>query len=124
MLGLYSTQFRSGYAAAKHAAQGWIDSVRIECVNDGIHFLTVSPGFVNTDVSRNALTAEGSLHGQKDAKVASGLAPETVARDILRAIQKRQRDIFPAGFQEKLALVLSKFAPGLLDKILAKSEVK
>ncbi|RME88503.1 MAG: SDR family oxidoreductase [Candidatus Hydrogenedentota bacterium] len=116
MQGLFSTQLRSGYAAAKHAVQGFMDSVRIEEKN--VHVLTVSPGFVKTNVAVNALLADGTQKGSSDKAIESGLDPNVVAKKIAVAIRKRKRDLYPAGFKEKFALFLSKVSPKLLDKIL------
>jgi len=121
--GIFSTQMRSGYAAAKHALQGFLDSVRIELRDAGVHVMTVSPGFVQTDISKNALGAGGQTHGKVDAATAAGLAPEHVARAILNGLRKRKRDVIPAGFKERFAVFLSARAPGLLDRILANSDV-
>lgn len=121
MQGRYSTQYRSGYAAAKHAVQGFMDSVRIE--EPDMHVLTVSPGFVRTNVAHNALTADGSKKGESDPAIESGLEPEVVARKILKAIQGKKRDAYPAGLKEKTALLLSRLSPRLLDFVLRRVSV-
>lgn len=124
MMGRYSTQERSGYNASKHALQGYLNSVRLEIMEKGVHVMTVSPGFVQTDGSVNALTADGSRYGKRDKALAGGLTPEYTARIILNGIEHRKRDVFPAGFKEKLGLFLSKWAPSALDRLLTKSQVK
>ena len=60
--GLLPTPYRGPYTASKHAVQAWADSLRAELVNTGITVTTVSPGYVNTNLSRNALTSSGN-HG-------------------------------------------------------------
>ena len=40
---------RTGYAASKHAMQGFFDSLRIELHGGGVDVLVVSPGFVATE---------------------------------------------------------------------------
>ncbi len=123
MQGLYSTQYRSGYAAAKHALQGFLDSIRLEEHEFGVHVMSVSPGFVQTDISLNARAADGSSHGQMDDRIANGLPPEEVARQVLAGIAARKRDVFPSGRLEKIALFLSKWWPSRLDKMLLKARV-
>lgn len=44
--GLLSVPGRSSYSAAKHALQGYCDSLRSEEAANGIHILTVSPAYV------------------------------------------------------------------------------
>lgn len=124
MMGRYSTQERSGYNASKHALQGYMDSVRLEIMEKGVHVMVISPGFVQTDVSLNALAADGSPYGKMDAALAGGLSPEQTAEIILDGIEDRKRDVFPAGLKERLGLFLSKWAPSTLDRILLKSQVK
>ncbi|PJZ69899.1 short chain dehydrogenase [Leptospira perolatii] len=121
--GKFATQFRSGYAASKHAIQGFMDSVRLENAKTGMHVLTVCPGFVKTEISIKALSADGSPHGIMDEGQKKGLETNKVAKKILKAIEKRKRDLYPAGLKEKFALLLSKFAPKTLDKVLLKTRV-
>lgn len=123
MMGVYSTQMRSGYAAAKHALQGFMDSVRLELTADGVHVMTITPGFVQTEISLHALSADGSKHGVVDPAIAKGLLPPEVARVIMNGLRRRSRDVYPAGRKEKFGLFLSRFAPGLLDRLLLKSDV-
>ena len=70
--GLLPTPWRSGYTASKHAVQAWADSLRSELCDTGVRVSVVSPGYVNTNLSRNALTSSGNLMiiviiGGKDA---------------------------------------------------------
>lgn len=120
VMGLYAAPWRSGYAASKHAVQGFMDALRVEWAEDGVHVMTVCPGFVATNVSVNALGPDGQPTGQMDADTASGLAPEAVATAVLHGIERRARTVVPAGRLEKLGIWLSRFAPGLLDRVLAK----
>lgn len=44
--GLLSIPGRSSYSAAKHALQGYCESLRAEEAMNGIHILSVSPAYV------------------------------------------------------------------------------
>lgn len=123
LLGKFSTQYRSGYAASKHAVQAFMDSIRLENDKTGIHVMTVFPGIVKTDISIKALSEDGSPHGIMDEKQKRGLNPHTVAKKILKGIEKRKREIFPSKFGEKIDLILSKISPKTLDKKLLKTKV-
>ena len=123
MQGHFSTQLRSGYAAAKHALQGFMNAIRLEEHPHGVHVMTVSPGFVQTEISVNALSANGRQHGKMDERTAAGLAPEEVARAVLTGMENCKRDIYPAGRLEKFALFLARRFPGRLDKMLLKTTV-
>ncbi len=124
MMGRYSTQERSGYNASKHALQGFMDCIRLETMDKGIHVMVVSPGFVKTTGTMNALMADGTRYGKVDEALDAGIPVEKAAEMILSGIQKRKRDVYPAGRKEMIGLMLSKWAPGLLDRILLKTRIK
>ncbi|MBL8019334.1 MAG: SDR family oxidoreductase [Leptospirales bacterium] len=123
MMGLFSTHLRSAYCASKHALQGYLDSIRLENMEAGVHVMTVVPGFVKTNITKNALTANGSIRGEDSTNTEAGLEPEEVAMSILEGIMKRKRDVFPSRPKEKVGLFLSKWAPNVLDKIISSSHV-
>ena len=60
LIGHFSTPLRSAYAASKHALHGFFDALRAEVYADGLHVMLVCPGFVRTEISLHALTADGS----------------------------------------------------------------
>jgi NAD(P)-dependent dehydrogenase (short-subunit alcohol dehydrogenase family) len=118
--GFVSYPFGSGYAASKHALQALLDSLRIELAPDGIHVLSVCPGYVKTDIARNARRADGSKWEQSTKEIERGLDPEVVTRVTLRAIEARKRQIAPAGLMESTGKLLKPWAPGLLDAVMRK----
>lgn len=61
--GLIAIPDRSAYAASKHAMQAFADSLRSEMFQHNINVSVVSPGYVKTAVSLNALTGSGDHHG-------------------------------------------------------------
>jgi short-subunit dehydrogenase len=60
IVGKIGTPLRSSYAASKHALHGFFDSLRTEVYQDNIVVTLICPGFVNTNVSKNALTGDGT----------------------------------------------------------------
>jgi dehydrogenase/reductase SDR family protein 7B len=120
VVGYVSPPHRSGYAASKHAVQGFIDSLRVEEAATGLHVLSVCSGWARTNMSINALEPDGRPHGSTDETTAKGLDPAVVARAVMGAISGRKREIYPAGLTEKLALALNRWAPPLLDHLLAR----
>ena len=62
--GIAGVPLRSAYCAAKHGLIGYHDSVRAENEHLGLKVLVVAPGSVRTNVSRNALNADGSTRGE------------------------------------------------------------
>ena len=79
VVGLVATPYRSAYAAAKHAIAGFYDSLRAEVHDAGVQVAVVYPGFVKTNVSRAALSGDGSVHGQMDEKIAGAMLPDAFA---------------------------------------------
>lgn len=118
MVGKLATPYRSGYAASKHAVQGFMDALRLELTGAGVHVMTVLPGYVKTNVSLNALTATGEAHGKMDAATEAGLAPEAVADAVLAGMDRRVDEIAPGGALERFGLWLRRFAPGMLNRML------
>lgn len=80
LMGKFGSPYRSGYCGAKHALHGFFDVLRMEHEKDGIHVTMICPGFVNTDVAKNALTGDGSSQNQQDAATQNGLPVETFAK--------------------------------------------
>jgi short-subunit dehydrogenase len=96
---------RTAYAAAKHGLIGYMDSLRTEVsVRHNIHVTNVLPGSVATNVSRNALTADGSSRGKSDANIDGGDDPADLAAEILQAIENKTPElIFAKGMELEAA---------------------
>lgn len=61
VVGRLPIPYRSSYTASKHALQAFADCLRAEISSHNIHVLVSSPGYVSTEVSRNALTGYGEF---------------------------------------------------------------
>lgn len=61
--GLIAIPDRAAYAASKHALQAFGDSLRAEMHQHNVNVTVVSPGYIKTNISLNALTGSGSHHG-------------------------------------------------------------
>ena len=123
IVGKIGSPYRSGYAASKHAVHGYYDSLRAEHHQDNINVSLICPGWVNTSVSKNALTGDGTALGQTDRAQAEGMSVEYCARAIRAAIENDKPEIWLGG-REKLAVYVKRFFPGLFRKILRKARVR
>ncbi|MEL7119185.1 MAG: SDR family oxidoreductase [Bacteroidota bacterium] len=123
MVGKFGTPKRSSYAASKHALHGFMDSLRAEVYNDNIQVQIICPGYVNTNISRNAVTADGSKHGILDPSTAKGLTPEDFAQRMLKAILSNKAEVYICGLKERMGLYLKRFAPSLLNRVVRKVNV-
>ncbi|RMG86413.1 MAG: SDR family oxidoreductase [Bacteroidetes bacterium] len=120
MAGKFATPLRSGYAASKHGLHGFFNALRLEHHDDHIRVMLITPGFVRTNISLNALTADGSKQNKMDAGQAKGIPPEVLAKKIIRDLRRGKNEVAYAGPREWLALILSRFSPGLLNYLLRK----
>jgi len=116
--GKVGVPLRTGYAAAKHALQGFMDAARAELARDGLQFTTVCPGFVRTEISFNALRGDGSRHNQLDPGQAGGLSAQVCAERIWRAVEHDRAELLIG--REAWAVLLQRLAPGLLRMVLCR----
>ena len=65
------------------------DSMRAELESQGILITLAAPGFVQTNVSVNALIGDGSALGKMDDAQANGITAEHCARQILKPLPKK-----------------------------------
>jgi short-subunit dehydrogenase len=115
--GKLATPMRSGYCASKHALHGFFDSLRAEVWKDNIHVTLVCPGYIQTDISKNAIAADGSSHGKMDENQLKGLSAEKCAEKIVDAIKTNKEEIFIGG-KETLGIYIKRFFPKMLSKIV------
>ncbi len=123
VVGKIGTPLRSSYSASKHALHGFFDSLRAELHEDHIKVILICPGFVNTNVSINALTGQGEQQGTKDKATANGLNPTFFAKKAIKSIYKEKQEVVIGGFLEVLAVYVKRFFPVLLSKMVRKVKV-
>lgn len=123
VVGRVGTPLRSSYSASKHALHGYFDSLRAEVFDENIRISLICPGFVNTNVSINALTGDGSKQETMDEATAKGLSPENFARKAIKAMKKERQEVVIGGKLEVLAVYLKRFFPLVLAKMLRKVKV-
>lgn len=109
---------RTGYCAAKHAVMGFFDALRAEAVHHGVRVTTITPGYIRTNVSVNALDAAGNAFGKTDADIANGMDPDRCARVILDGFRKGTPEIAVGEGPEMKALWLKRLFPkAVFDKV-------
>jgi len=107
---------RSAYSASKFALQGWLEAIRTELIDTGVHVMWVSPGFVTSNIRKVALDKEGKK-AQSLMNEQNMMTPEECARHIVHAIEKRKRSLV-LSFTGKRTVFLNKFFPGWTDKLV------
>jgi short-subunit dehydrogenase len=94
--------FRSTYAAAKHALLGYMDALRCEVNQYGISVTNICPGFIKTNASINALSADGTPFGRTDEDISGGMPVQKCVAKIVAAMESKKREVIVA---EGIALV-------------------
>ncbi|XP_004071568.1 dehydrogenase/reductase SDR family member 7B [Oryzias latipes] len=110
---------RSAYAASKHATQAFFDCLRAEIEQNGISVTVISPGYIQTDLSINAVTGDGSKYGIMDKATAAGQNPRDVAHAVLKAVCQRSSDVLLAGTLPSVAVYLRTLWPALFFKLMS-----
>ncbi len=122
--GLLGTQYRASYSAAKAAIHMWANSLRAEVADQGVQVSVLFPGFVQTNVSFNALNGEGKPQAKQDEAIENGLSAEDFARQSVQALQCGEEYIVIGGKKEKLGVLVSRISPKVLYKMIRKTKVK
>jgi NAD(P)-dependent dehydrogenase (short-subunit alcohol dehydrogenase family) len=110
---------RCGYSASKHAMHGFFDSLRGELRSDGVGVTLFCPFFVRTEIGQSALGGDGGAPRMPRTETGTPADPEEVAEAVLRAVlQGRRLVAFPGA--ARLAYLLSRFLPGLYERIMVR----
>jgi short-subunit dehydrogenase len=98
--GKVGVPMRTAYCAAKFGLAGYADALRGELSVNGVSVHTIYPGSIATNVSRNALNADGTPRGVSDKAIDEGIRPDDAARTMLDGMANGEREIIVAeGFE-------------------------
>jgi short-subunit dehydrogenase len=122
VMGKIGTPLRSAYAASKHALHGFFECLRAEVAEDGLAVTIICPGYVNTDITVNALVGDGSPNKMKAQSTAEGMDPDVFAQKALRAIAHRKPEVFIGG-KELLMIYLQRLSPRLVRWLVTRLNV-
>jgi NAD(P)-dependent dehydrogenase (short-subunit alcohol dehydrogenase family) len=111
---------QSAYCGAKHAIQGFTESLRAELLHEGsrIHVTMVHLPALNTP----QFDTVKSLLASRARPVPPIYQPEIAAKAIAWAIEHRRRELW-VGAPTVATLVADRLFPGLLDRYLARTGV-
>jgi len=120
-MGKIGTPKRSAYAAAKHALHGFFDCLRAEVAANNIFVTIITPGYIRTNVSINAITGSGEKLGVMGENIEESLAADKAAHQIMSAVAKHKFEVYVGkNGSEILALLANRFAPKLSTKFAPK----
>lgn len=108
---------RSGYSATKFALEGFLESLRIENRNTGVHILIARPGFVATNIRNTMLAADGTEQGESHKNEENSMSANEVAKQLFVAIDNRKSYMILSS-TAILSFWLNKFFPAWVDKLV------
>jgi len=123
IVGIFGFPLRSAYSAAKHAMHGFYETVWAELHTQGIRVTVVCPGRILTSVSVNALTGDGTAHGEMDHGQENGITAETCARKIIKAVSKNKKEVY-IGKKDLLMIYFKRYIPWLYYLLVSKVQPK
>jgi short-subunit dehydrogenase len=115
--GKVGVPMRTAYCAAKFGIAGYADALRAEVGHLGLQVHNIYPGSVATDVSRNALTADGSKRGVSDKVIDNGIAPDVAVAQMIDEMLAGVREIIVAEGAERAMGEARRTPDALLDQI-------
>ena len=107
---------RTGYSASKYAIRGFLDTVRIEHLKDGLNVLVIAPGYTSSNVRNAALTADGSEQGKTPLEEDKLMPAEDVAKALAKGLRKR-KSVMILSTLGKATVWMQKRFPRLLDRL-------
>lgn len=108
---------RTGYSASKFAMNGFMEALRTELLNTGVHVMVACPGFTASNIRVAALAKDGSSHGETSMEEGKMMSSAEVAKNIVDGIANRKRTLVMTG-QGKLTVWINKLLPALADKLV------
>lgn len=107
---------RTGYSASKYAVRGFLDTLRIEHMKDGLGVLVFAPGYTASNVRCAALTADGSPQGETPLDEDGLMSAERCAKYLARGLARRRSAVTltPLG---RATVFLHRTFPRLADRL-------
>lgn len=107
---------RTGYSASKFAIRGFLDTLRMEHLKDGLNVLVYAPGYTSSMVRRNALTADGSAQGETPLDESRLMSAESVAYRLAKALYRRRSQV-TLGLLGKVTIFAHRLFPRFTDRM-------
>lgn len=84
---------RTGYSTSKFAIRGFLETLRMEHLDDGIHVMVFAPGYTASNVRNAALLADGSPQGSTPKDESKLMSAEKVAEKLAYGLYRRKREM-------------------------------
>ena len=84
---------RTGYAAAKHGLAGFLNTLRTEMEGTGVSILLVYAQYIQTNIDKNALDADGNPNKNEKTTTGNVLMTDEAAEQIVNALVTDERQL-------------------------------
>jgi len=108
---------RTGYSASKFAMNGFLEALRTELLETGVHVLITCPGFTASNIRAASLNSEGKITGETMRDEGKMMSAEEVATRIADAYQAKKKTLV-LTLQGKLTVFLNKWLNGFTDRLV------
>ena len=107
---------RTGYSCSKFAIRGFLDTLRIEHLHDGLGVLIFAPGYTESNVRNAALVADGSAQGKTPLEEGKLMSAERCAEYLAKGLRERRSEMIltPLG---KATVLMHRLFPRLTDRM-------
>ncbi|MDO6708936.1 SDR family oxidoreductase [Photobacterium sp. 1_MG-2023] len=118
--GKVGSKLRTGYSGSKYAVVGFMDCLRAEVSEYGIHCLTICPGSVRTAIAHHSLNGQGVAQNKPEPSIENGMDPDEAAKQMLKAIAARKDEVVIGQGISGWAPTIKRFFPQLFNLMTAK----
>ncbi len=108
---------RTGYSASKFAMNGFLEALRTELLETGVHVLIACPGFTASNIRTASLGSNGQVTGETMRDEEKMMSAEEVASEIYQAYSAKKKTLV-LTFQGKLTVFLNKWLNGFMDRLV------
>lgn len=84
---------RTGYSTSKFAIRGFLETLRMEHLDDDIHVMVFAPGYTASNVRNAALLADGTQQGSTPKDESKLMSAEKVAEKLAYGLYRRKREM-------------------------------
>ena len=107
---------RCAYSSSKYAIRGFLDTLRIEHLKDGLNVLVFAPGYTESNVRNAALVADGSAQGKTPLEEGKLMSAEDCALHLAKALEQRRSQKI-LTFLGKATVWAHRLFPNLTDRL-------
>lgn len=108
---------RTAYSASKFAMNGFLEALRSELLNTGVHVLTAAPGFTASNIRNVALDKDGNKQQESPRDEKKMMSAAEVADAIFEAQQSKRKTLVLTT-EGRLSVWLNKWMSGTMDKVV------